>query len=269
MSIILFDMDCTLTPARLPIESKMIQKLTVLLSKTKVGIVTGSGLDYLKQQMSPLWDRINIPNLSNLILYPCNGTQRWTWDNQKKEWQNTFVVDMIDEVGDAAWQNLICSVLGLQNKCVNDASMLKGFSVMGHFTSNRVSLLNWCPIGRDSNQTVRKNFEALDNESDIRVRLKKELDRMIEGNDFSKGKFSTALGGKTSIDIYPVGWDKSFVLQFHDAKDAWFVGDRCFEGGNDYELYLEINENGRGAYQTSGPDNTIKLINENILPNIG
>lgn len=266
MSIVLFDMDCTLTPARKSIESDMISKLTELLTKTKVGIVTGSGLNYLQQQMSRLWDGINTPNLDNLILYPCNGTQRWEWQNNK--WENTHVVDMFDEVGVAAWMNLITSVLGLQNKCVNDATMLKNFPAMGHFTSNRVSLLNWCPIGRDSNHDIRARFEALDAENNIRVRLKKDLDRMIEGNSESKGKFKTALGGKTSIDIYPVGWDKSYVLRFHDAKDTWFVGDRCFPGGNDYELYLRVNEDGHGAYETTGPDNTIKLINKNILPNL-
>lgn len=266
MSIVLFDMDCTLTPARKVIEDNMILKLKELLSKTKVGIVTGSGIDYLNQQMSRLWDGINNSNLSNLILYPCNGTQRWEWKNNK--WEIVYSVDMFNEVGESAWKILIRSVLELQNKCVNDASMLKDFPLMGHFTSNRVSLLNWCPIGRAADHDVRKRFEDVDVKRDIRARLKKELDVLIESNEDSKGKFKTALGGKTSIDIYPVGWDKSFVLFFHDVKGAWFVGDRCFPGGNDYELYLRINEDGRGAYETTGPDNTIKIINKNILPNL-
>src|SRR6056300_923543 len=83
MSTVLFDMDCTLTPARKKIETNMIKVLSRLLNLTKVGIVTGSGFNYIEDQLGPVWDSINCPNLNNLTLYPCNGTKHYEWNGLK------------------------------------------------------------------------------------------------------------------------------------------------------------------------------------------
>ena len=48
-NIVLFDMDGTLTPARKKISKRMVNAIIDLLMYTEVGIVTGSGLDYLKE----------------------------------------------------------------------------------------------------------------------------------------------------------------------------------------------------------------------------
>ena len=72
------------------------------------------------------------------------------------------------------------------------------------------------------------------------------------------------VGGETSIDIFPVGWDKSYALKYFKGYEVYFVGDRCFVGGNDFDIYKEMIP-GNG-FKTSGPDETMviisKLINE-------
>jgi phosphomannomutase len=46
--------------------------------------------------------------------------------------------------------------------------------------------------------------------------------------------------GQISIDIFPVGWDKTYCLR-HVEKDGFqeihFFGDKTHKGGNDYEIY--------------------------------
>ena len=73
-------------------------------------------------------------------------------------------------------------------------------------------------------------------------------------------KIEATLGGNTSIDIYPTGWDKRHALRHLDEKQIpWFVGDRCEQGGNDYPLYAALKDSGR-SFKTSGPSETCEII---------
>ncbi len=49
-NICLFDMDGTLTEPRKNIQQDMFDKLVELTNYTDIGIVTGSDMDYVKQQ---------------------------------------------------------------------------------------------------------------------------------------------------------------------------------------------------------------------------
>lgn len=56
-----------------------------------------------------------------------------------------------------------------------------------------------------------------------------------------------SIGGQISFDVFPKGWDKTYALQhIENEKDLpggvdyttiHFFGDKCFKGGNDYEIY--------------------------------
>jgi phosphomannomutase len=69
------------------------------------------------------------------------------------------------------------------------------------------------------------------------------------------------LGGDTSFDIYPYGWDKRYALKHFPESDwdVFFVGDRCHPDGNDYEIYEHLRPLGR-SFETSGPEETIEII---------
>ena len=68
-----------------------------------------------------------------------------------------------------------------------------------------------------------------------------------------------ALGGSTSIDIYPCGWDKTHSLKHYTDEVCWFVGDKCTNSGNDRTIYEKLNKLNR-AFQTTGPKNTLDII---------
>ncbi len=55
MNIILFDMDGTVTEARERITEETIISLKKLCSVADIGIVTGSGIDYVFQQCEDMW----------------------------------------------------------------------------------------------------------------------------------------------------------------------------------------------------------------------
>ena len=80
MKTVLFDMDGTLTKPRKVISSQMCSQLIELSHKAKVGIVTGSGIDYIEEQCSKLWNGLSHVNMNNFTLMPCNGTQLYHID---------------------------------------------------------------------------------------------------------------------------------------------------------------------------------------------
>lgn len=83
---------------------------------------------------------------------------------------------------------------------------------------------------------------------------------------------SIKIGGATSFDIYPHGWDKTFPMNGNSVKsgmsvydEVYFAGDKCQPGGNDYELYQYVkNINEENVFETKGPEQTIQFINHLI-----
>ena len=72
-SLVLFDVDGTLTEARQRINKRMLQSLKELSFNTEIGLLTGSGLNYIKEQ---LWPLLADPDLSlNCHVLPCNGIE--------------------------------------------------------------------------------------------------------------------------------------------------------------------------------------------------
>jgi len=38
--------------------------------------------------------------------------------------------------------------------------------------------------------------------------------------------------------VFPKGWDKTYCLRYlEDYESVHFFGDKCYPGGNDYEIY--------------------------------
>ena len=71
-----------------------------------------------------------------------------------------------------------------------------------------------------------------------------------------------SVGGQTSVDIFPKGWDKTYCLQFitNDYSDILFFGDKCYPGGNDYEIFMH--ERTKGYWVKNGPEEVIQLLEE-------
>ena len=253
--LVLFDMDGTLTPARKPISLTMVRYINKLCKYADVGIVTGSGYDYIMEQCSLIWDSISSdPSLIDLL--PCNGTQRYVWVNNA--WSLVSTVDMRDELGET-YQKLIRQLLYEQYVlCSND---LTGADISGTFFQYRGSVLNWCLIGRDSTDESRQSFRDLDQSLNIRERLRSRVIGSFPAIGVSG--VSLSLGGHTSIDVYPDKWDKTYALTHYSKSrpnsSIWFVGDNCVGSGNDRPLYDALSPQGT-AYMTTGPEYTQQII---------
>jgi len=259
LSIVLFDMDGTLTEARRPIGMPMIKALRELFDqneKAHIGVVTGSDLVYVKEQMKPLFEKDY--NLAREIHWlPCNGTKYYKFGTA--EWEVINSVDMEAHLGQHEFKNLMRTIT--EQQChISELNI----PLTGHFINYRGSMINWCPIGRNANTKHRKQFESIDN-SNGDITLREQYLRRLKAK-IRNNNIVCKLGGDTSFDIYPKGWDKTYCLKFFQNYNVYFVGDRCYENGNDYEIFQKLNPN---SWATTKPSQTIQIIKHNIMPLLG
>jgi len=250
--IVLFDMDGTLTLPREKIQPKMIKALKTLSEFSKVGIVTGSDFGYVMQQCGRMLGLNGVP-VSSIEIFPCNGTKHYTWSGSSYE--KVSEVDMIEKISLAKYKMLLQTLLSFQLMI----TLKHDVPYTGTFFDYRGSMLNWCPIGRSANKKERKAWISEDEEYKIRNYFMKEVTKFFKEKDID---LKIALGGSTSFDIYPTGWDKTYVIShLAEYDNIYFVGDRCGPGGNDYELYQMIsNIFPNNAFITDSTASTIKII---------
>lgn len=253
--IVLFDMDGTLTAPRGPVEAKVIHALRELAKLTRIGIVTGSDYDYVMQQMSAAFDISGIP-MDAVDILPCNGTKKYV-ASKSGEFNLESEANMMEKIGHENHRKLIKFCLDSQSKIVEK---FPDIPYTGTFIQYRGSLLNWCPVGRSADNLERKKFVDVDTKEGIRSTFMSDLQALVQE---SKMNVTVALGGSTSLDIYPTGWDKTYALSRYPDHDVWFVGDRCEEGGNDWHIYEALKDDGR-SFHVHSPTETVSIINEII-----
>ena len=252
--IVLFDMDGTLTPARKEINYEVVRAVKDLCQYARVGIISGSDIEYIEQQCERLFSLGGAdPEMVDIL--PCNGTKLYKWKYTKYE--NKHSADMVHEIGKKNYRLVLKRIFELQ------AEMLMLYPDMpytGTFVQYRGSLLNWCPIGRSANHEQREAWKKWDEQWHIRETYYEVLDTFLQSVNMS---VTVALGGSTSFDIYPNGWNKTYGLSHYPGEEVYFIGDRCEKGGNDWHIYEVLKKEGR-AWHTSGPENTIEIINQLI-----
>lgn len=135
------------------------------------------------------------------------------------------------------------------------------------FIEYRNGMLNVSPIGRACSRSERNDFEAWDKQSKCRETMVSVLEK--EFGERFRLKFS--IGGQISFDVFPVGWDKTYCLQFlnngFDGKEGendsfdeiHFFGDKTYEGGNDFEIYQSDKTIGHAV---TSPEDTMAQCRE-------
>ena len=246
--IILLDMDGTITPPRKPIQIDMIQKLDEILSHDiHLGVVTGSNLEYMQEQLNS-WEKFKLAH-RNIHSFPCNGLEYW------RNCKCVYRKNMKDEYTGSEWNWLIHDIHSA-DKRMRLSLGGKDIRVPEKIIQERGSMINWCPIGRDANDKDRAKFIEIDKKHKLRENF---LNQMKTRPLFTK-KTVIKLGGETSFDIFPSGWDKSYAFKnFENFDSIYFIGDRCGPMGNDFEGYRAAAELG---FETTGPTRTIAILSE-------
>ena len=257
MKIVLFDMDGTLTLPRQKMGMMTASALSRLQrSGYEVGIVTGSGMKYIEQQCAVMFDFSPV-NYRDVHYFPCNGTKYYyhTESGVREERHN---ISMKNHIGKEKYSDIIYKLAENQFR-MKHSLYGKDIPLTGNFIDCRGSMINWCPIGRNATLDERKVWVSLDEKHGIRDVL---IDAYFRDPVYEE--VEVKLGGSTSFDIFPKGWDKTYVMKhLGDYEQIYFIGDKCTGQGNDKELYeLLIKRNNCSAFITSSPEQTCTLIDK-------
>ncbi|EZF31903.1 hypothetical protein H109_04451 [Trichophyton interdigitale MR816] len=246
-TICLFDVDGTLTPARQGVSPEMLQLLSQLRHKCAIGFVGGS--DLVKQQEQLATPATNVTSLFDFC-FAENGLTAFRLGKPMSS--NSF----IQWLGEEKYQKLVNFVLGYLSKLTLPKKR-------GTFMEFRNGMVNISPIGRNASVEERHEFEKYDKQHNIRKTLVEALKK-----EFPDYGLTYSIGGQISFDVFPTGWDKTYCLQHIEGEKSisgveyttiHFFGDKCFEGGNDYEIFSDKRTIG---HSVSGPQDTIKLLKE-------
>lgn len=222
--LIAFDLDETLTETRSPLTDEMSDLLGELLERYQVCVISGGSFpQFEKQLLANL--KVSPEALEKLHLMPTCGTRYYTYDAGAREWQEQYAEDFTTEQK----QKIIAALEeGLDEV---------GFRVKnpkGALIEDRGSQITYSALGQDAQPAEKK---AWDPSGDKKRQIRDVVAAKIP-------EFEVRAGGTTSIDVTKLGIDKAYgmkklIERLEISKDdILFIGDRLWEGGNDYPVKL-------------------------------
>lgn len=215
MTIYVFDMDGTLTPARRSMTDDFVRVFLPWLNLNKAFIATGSDFAKVEEQMP----KDVIKAFTGIYCAMGNAL----WQNGKF----TYLRDIEPE------QEMLDDLEQFRNNTKYP------YTLFDNYIEKRTGALNFCVLGRNCPYEERVRYTAWDKDNNERKLIQEFLSKKYPNYEFS-------LGGNISIDIVKKGCGKGQVAKelrtAYPKEKIIFFGDRTFEGGNDYELACALRE---------------------------
>lgn len=227
----IFDVDGTLTPSRQRIDHKFGAWFEDFCSHNNVYLVTGSDREKTLEQVGS-----NVYNLAKRV-YNCSGNDVWigmlnvkTSDYKIPETAIAFLRQCLDE---SQWHVRT-----------------------GNHIEARPGMINFSILGRNASLGERRGYVYHDKKHSERKTIADAFNIMFPD-------LHATIGGETGLDIGPIGFNKSKILEdFSDSDEIYFFGDATFKGGNDYEIYTEVKKNNGTSFTVQRWEETWKILRE-------
>jgi len=237
-------MDGTLTQPRGLISEYMRKWLNEKVRpRAAIALVGGSDLAKICEQMNGTFEQVTD---SFDYVFSENGVVGF------KGRQPYPVLTIADKLGEPRLQSLI-------NYSLHYIADLKLPAKRGTFVEYRKSMLNISPIGRSCSQVDRDQFVAYNRQHQVLETFATNLRTQFPVDTYG---LQFSIGGQISVDVFPVGWDKSYALQYlkdEGYTEIHFFGDKTQLGGNDHEIFMDARTIG---HTVTGPDNTMAQVND-------
>ncbi|CAA6655638.1 unnamed protein product [Spirodela intermedia] len=229
--IALFDVDGTLTAPRKGVTQEMLEFMHKLRKVVTVGVVGGSDLVKISEQLGStvITDYDFVFSENGLIAH--------------KDGKLIGRQSLKTFLGEEKLQEFI-------NFTLHYIADLDIPIKRGTFIEFRSGMLNVSPIGRNCSQEERDEFEQYDKVHNIRPKMVSIL-----REKFAHLNLTFSIGGQISFDVFPQGWDKTYCLRYLDEFQViHFFGDKTYKGGNDHEIYESDRTIG---YTVKSPEDTV------------
>lgn len=241
--LVVFDLDNTLTPSKMPMDREMSNLFTQLLDLSKVAVLSGGNfLEFQTDLLNPL---PKSAKFSNLSIFATDGTAYYRYSG---EWKNVYTE----------------SLSGEEKKKIKNAfkeALEKvGYTpekLYGELVEDRNSAVVFSALGQKAPLELKKDWDP---DQKKRFEIKKILDEIIP-------EFEVNIAGTTSIDVTAKDLDKSYGIKKMveylkvPIEKMIFIGDAIFPGGNDYDVL----KTGIRTIKVEGPEDTKKIIKDIIL----
>ena len=236
--IFLFDVDGTLTPPRCPMDSSLESIFMELGSARTVYLVSGSDISKIKEQMPAATREVCAG------IFGSSGNELWRGDTLV--YANNFEPN----------QPLIDS---LEDALHNSPYPLR----TGTHIERRPGMINYSIVGRNASPAQRVEYHKWDQKNHERKRLAISLmSRHPE--------VEVSIGGEISIDIYPLGNDKSqavrYIQEEHPHSRICFFGDKTEPPGNDYSAVVALGQADR-VYRVGSWHHTYGILKSYLEDN--
>lgn len=236
-----YDVDMTLAESDCMMDADFAEVFKKAMVGKQYFFCSGSALPKMKMQ---------IPEdiLENAAgLFPVMGGE--LWKNGERIYQRTF-----------DWPE------GLREDLEEILANSKYEERTGDHIQDRETMICFSTVGKAADMPARKRYEAWEDVHNERQEFAKILRAKYPQLNF-------VIGGKTSIDISEKGNDKGQVLaalrQYYNTETPiTFIGDRMWEGGNDYPLMLKLEAETKSlgtanrCVQVKDPKDTMRVLSE-------
>lgn len=240
---VIFDLDETLAESKQPMSPNMAELFTQLLARTNAAIISGQKhelvLRHTHETLPAHADR------SNLYLLPTCGASLHAHE-------------------DGSWRTIYEELLSLEEaaliktaieEAIEETGLIDlSIDSYGERIEHRGSSVALSALGQTAPLPEKL---AWDPERVKRPVLREAIARRLSN-------FDVRTGGSTSFDVTKPGLNKAYgvrMLSEHlsiPITDMLYIGDALFPGGND-EV---VKETGIETRQTSGPEETARIIRE-------
>ncbi|MFA5248676.1 MAG: HAD-IIB family hydrolase [Patescibacteria group bacterium] len=243
-----FDLDGTLTESKQEISVAMTKLLAKLTCQTRVTIISGEPFKQFEKQFLSVWNKLNINRVeNNLILLPVSGSQCYEY-KPATGWTLTYVKNFPSKDSRLAKKTL--------KKIINSKKYNLPEKIWGKRVDDRGTQITFSALGQKA--PLAKKI-LWDPDQKKRQRIKAEFEKKI-----GQANLEISIGGTTSIDILPKGFNKGTGLRCLaerlnlNLKDIIFIGDSLFKNGNDYL----IKKTGIESIAVKSPNETKNIINK-------
>lgn len=244
---ITFDLDGTLAPSKMHLQGDMAEVFSNLLDYIPMAVISGASEKQFQLQFIKYLPTNT--KFSNLYIYSDNGAALSIYVNG--EWRKVFEHLLTEEESRKiveAFQEVKVR-FDLQERFIDIIRY-------GHKIENRGSQITFSALGQ---RAPLKLKEVWDPDQKKRSKLREFLEILLP-------EFEIRIGGSTSIDVTKRGQNKAVAIYDFierlkiDKKDALFIGDALFPGGND-EIAMQT---GVLCKKVDNPQDTIVILRDII-----
>lgn len=245
-SLIVFDLDGTLTVSKSDLSVEMAQTLSKLLQRKLVGVISGASYQQFQDQFVSVLEKVLDEKilLSKLMLLPTTGLSFYRY--QGGEWTSQY-----SEIPDEDFKQRIRVSLKEVLEMHPELNIPHDFD---NQLEDRGSEMTFSALGQHADVEHKKVFDP--DRSKRAVLVRELLEKLPDAN--------IAFGGMTSIDITKKGFDKAYGVQrlcdtiSINKSEVLYIGDALEPGGNDFN----VKEAGFDTISVTDPSDTQILITQ-------